>query len=609
MGLRTRMVCVRTNSIQSMIPATSPGLHKLLSSQSTDPASTGSVGDSRLGLGPAPRAETGTNRWRMLVPAFTTHVCLGAPYGWSAISAQLAREGGVVASCSSDWTLNATTWPMAIMIASGGISAALLASWTVRVGVRHSMLTGSLLFGSGLALTGLGISQHSLALMYSGNVLCGLGYGCAYTPPLQTMMDWFPDRRGLASGLVIAGFGSGALVFTPVVGALSQRFCVLPTYLGPNLETSLSPGGALEVQVEDSVREVVNCTVGDLATLPYVGLEPGYYLVNSGNTGLASSLFTLAVLYAGLLGISAMTIKRPPLDHSDHYKPSASISASNLAVPAHTVTSTPQYWLLFSTATLLATGGMALMAVARPMVQEVFTPSLPELVTPTAGSLYVMSLAVANLSGRVIWAAISDRIGTRTTFHLLCFGSVPLFLSIPHLVAGCVSDPSSPMAPFYFAGFCANTFLIVTIMGGVFSCLPPYEADLYGSKWVGAIHAKFLPFSTVRGLAGPAILLHLRQVEEDRALHKLLEVVDPNLFKETFGAGIESASLLLQGGSLTLSRLASLVPSSTLTDPSPFLYDSTMYTMGGLAILATLLHAGIRPVQRRHFVVLKPELK
>merc|ERR1719383_1568881 len=85
-----------------------------------------------------------------------------------------------------------------------------------------------------------------------------------------------------------------------------------------------------------------------------------------------------------------------------------------------------------------------------------------------------MSLAVANLSGRVIWAAISDRIGTRTTFHLLCLGSVPLFLSIPHLVAGCVSDPSSPMAPLYFAGFCANTFLIVTIMGGVFSCLPPY---------------------------------------------------------------------------------------------------------------------------------------
>ena len=75
------------------------------------------------------------NRWAMLVPAFATHVCLGAPYGWSSISAQLAREGGIVASCSSDWSLDATAWPMAIMIASGGISAALLGSWTVRVGV------------------------------------------------------------------------------------------------------------------------------------------------------------------------------------------------------------------------------------------------------------------------------------------------------------------------------------------------------------------------------------------------------------------------------------------------------------------------------------------
>ena len=121
----------------------------------------------------------------MLVPAFATHVCLGAPYGWSSISAQLAREGGIVASCSSDWSLDATTWPMAIMIASGGISAALLGSWTVRVGVRQAMASGAVMFGLGLSVAGLGVSNHSLPLLYTGNVLCGIGYGCAYTPPLQ----------------------------------------------------------------------------------------------------------------------------------------------------------------------------------------------------------------------------------------------------------------------------------------------------------------------------------------------------------------------------------------------------------------------------------------
>ena len=127
----------------------------------------------------------------MLIPAFATHVCLGAPYGWSSISGQLAREGGVVASCSTDWTLDASTWPMAIMIASGGVSAALLGSWTVRVGVRQAMATGAIMFGLGLSVAGLGVSVQSLPLLYTGNVICGLGYGCAYTPPLQVKIGFW----------------------------------------------------------------------------------------------------------------------------------------------------------------------------------------------------------------------------------------------------------------------------------------------------------------------------------------------------------------------------------------------------------------------------------
>ena len=105
----------------------------------------------------------------------------------------------------------------------------------MRVGARRAMATGAAVFGAGLAVAGLGVATHSLPLLYSGNLLCGVGYGCSYTPPLQvapmapprplqTMLDWFPDRRGLASGLVIAGFGSGALVFTPLVTLLAARW-------------------------------------------------------------------------------------------------------------------------------------------------------------------------------------------------------------------------------------------------------------------------------------------------------------------------------------------------------------------------------------------------
>jgi len=523
----------------------------------------------------------------MFLPAFTTHVCLGAPYGWSAISHRLSLERGLVSQSTSDWTLDQTTWPMAIMIASGGLSAAVLGGWTVRVGVRQAMATGGLLFGSGMLLSGLGVAQHSLPILYSGNILCGLGYGCAYTPPLQALIDWFPDKKGLASGLVIAGFGSGALAFTPAINYMSSKFCVLPTYLGSTLPSSLV--------------DLVHCTAADLAKLPYDSLSPGWYLANSGSTGISPSLSILAICYSSLIVASAFSIAKPPVGYlPPGYHPTISLASPSLNVPVSNVLSTPQFYLLFSTATLLATGGMSLMSVASPLVQEVFTTALPALVTPAFASVYLMALSVANLSGRVFWAVISDKIGRRNTFTILSLSSIPLYLSIPSLIYGCVSDPTSPLSPYYLAGFCTTSFLAVTIMGGVFSVLPPYEADLYGSKYVGAIHGKFLPFSTVRGIAGPAILLHLRSKEETKAIDEILCNIDPDLFKTTFGLDLSQAHVLLETKALTLSKLVTLLPPEMI-DPSPFLYNSSMYTMAGLAGVAAALHFAVTPVDKKHF--------
>ena len=234
--------------------------------------------------------------------------------------------------------------------------------------------------------------------------------------------------------------------------------------------------------------------------------------------------------------------------------PPITSSSSQGNVPVENVLRTPQFWLLFTTATLLATGGMSLMSVASPMVQDVFTSSLPTIVTPAWAAGYVMSLSVANLSGRVFWAAISDRIGRRQTFNILCLSSIPLYLAMPHLITACVSDPTNPAASLYLTAFCASSFLAVSIMGGVFSVLPPYEADLYGSKYVGAIHGKFLPFSTIRGIAGPGLLLHLRSVEEAKSIEEILRNVDPVQFMSTFnGADISEAALLIENKTVTLS--------------------------------------------------------
>ena len=125
------------------------------------------------------------------------------------------------------------------------------------------------------------------------SVLAGIGYGCTYTPPIQAMIEWFPDKRGIASGIVIAGFGSGALFFTPMMNTLSAKFAQMPEYLGKSIET-VTESGKMFTKVGESMQEVVYATASDLAKLPYSDLAEGFYVVGSGNTGLAGAIGTIA---------------------------------------------------------------------------------------------------------------------------------------------------------------------------------------------------------------------------------------------------------------------------------------------------------------------------
>merc|ERR1719481_258781 len=380
-----------------------------------------------------------TNRWTMFIPAFCTHVCLGAPYGWSAISAQLTRENGIVASAASDWALDVPSYPMSVMIAAGGISAAALGKWTIKAGVRKSLALGGLLYGAGFCLASAGVYNHNVGLMYAGNLLSGIGYGCAYTPPIQALIDWFPDRKGLASGIVIAGFGSGALFFTPMMSALTNKFCTLPTYLGNSVELVVE-GGKQFAKVGGELQEVVYATSGELLKLPYSGLSEGFYVVGSGNTGVGAALATIGGIYAATVVASAMIIKRPAAGYIPAgYTPPAVQAGTGANVHVDNLFKTPQFWFLFSTSTLLATGGMGLMSVAKPMIQSVFADSMPALVTTSFASAYLMALAAGNLGGRLGWAAISDKIGRRNTFHIYTLGAIPLFGSLPFFINQCVT--------------------------------------------------------------------------------------------------------------------------------------------------------------------------
>ena len=190
------------------------------------------------------------------------------------------------------------------------MSAAALGKWSMKVGTRATMTLGGALFGTAFAVSGMGVAMHSLPLLYLGNVIAGVGYGCAYTPPIQALLEWFPDKRGLASGVVIAGFGSGALFFTPAMNNFIQQFHKLPTYLGSSLET-VTEGGKLFSNVGGQMTEVVYATAADLAKLPFSGLSEGFYVVGSGNTGVGTGLMALGGIYAAAIMGSAITIKKP----------------------------------------------------------------------------------------------------------------------------------------------------------------------------------------------------------------------------------------------------------------------------------------------------------
>ena len=248
------------------------------------------------------------------------------------------------------------------------------------------------------------------------NFLLNRIFSSTYTPPIQALIEWFPDKRGLASGIVIAGFGSGALFFAPMMNYLSAKYAQMPEYLGKSIET-VNEGGKLFTKVGDTMQEVVMATAQgiiqcfintlvflnihiftDLAKLPYSDLSEGFYLVGSGNTGVAPALATIAAIYGATVVTSALLMKKPAPGYipDGWTPPSTSAGGSDQNVNVATVMKTPQFWLLFSTSTLLCTGGMGLMSVAKPMISEVFSTAMPSVVTASFASSYLLVFIYTN---------------------------------------------------------------------------------------------------------------------------------------------------------------------------------------------------------------------
>ena len=540
------------------------------------------------------------NRWLIALPAFATHMCIGAPYAWSAMSWPLTRENGFVTSAASDWSLAETTLPLSIVFLMHGVVAALAGKWQMKVGPRTAIAAAGVCFGGGLSIGSLGISMHNLWLIYLGyGFFGGTGLGLAYTPPVQALINWFPDKKGVASGLTIAGFGSGALVFEPLVNLLRGKFAKMPEFLGTQDQVqTVTEGGRLFADIGGQLKEVVLASTSDLAVLPYHGLSEGLYLVGSGDSGNAAVLATIGLAYFGIMMASAFAMRLPAPGYlPDGYTPpQTALGGAMQNVAVDTVMKTPQFYLLATVLFCVATGGMGMFSVAKPMVSDVFSSALPTIVRASFGSTFLLLLAAGNLGGRLGWSAFSDKFGRRNTFHLIALGSLPLYLAVPYLVDSVVSTQSA--LPLFL--FCGSTALAISFYGGAYAALPAYEADLFGSKYVGAIHGRFLLASSAASLAGPTILLMLRKYAEQNAISDLLAKCDPAKFKACFGEDIDKCQALIEAKTVTINKLMNILPVGT-QDPTPYLYNTTMYTMASFMAVAAISNYLVKSVDQKYF--------
>jgi MFS family permease len=238
---------------------------------------------------------------------------------------------------------------------------------------------------------------------------------------------------------------------------------------------------------------------------------------------------------------------------------------------------------------------VTIISTVKMLMTDCFATVLPALVTGGVAAGYVAALSAANMAGRLGWAAVSDKLGRRNTYYLFAAG-IPAAASIPLLTSSVVAAPSAvPLVAFV-----GGTALMVSFYGGLFSVLPAYLADVFGQKNVGAIHGRALTAWSAAALTGPTLMGWLRGDAYNNAINDLVTRVDPAAFQAKFGAPISELAELVAAKTVTIHSLLELTPAGT-PDPTPSLYNTTMYSMCGIMAVAAACNAMMRPVANHHF--------
>jgi MFS family permease len=418
--------------------------------------------------------------------ALCMHLCIGQAYAFSVFNLPMSKLIGITKSAPDDWKLTDLGWIFSIAIVFLGLSAAVFGRWVEEAGPRRAMFTAGLCWTVGFLLSAVGVYVHQLWIVYLGyGVFGGIGLGIGYISPVSTLIKWFPDRPGMATGMAIMGFGGGAFIASPLSVWLMQKFST-PTHIG-----------------------------------------------------VAEAFICLGIIYLCFTWIGAAMVRVP----APGWKPEgyvAPVVAQKLItrndVFVYDALKTPQFWLIWWVLCLNVTAGIGVLGQASAMSQEMF----PGRVTPVAAAGFVGLISLFNMLGRFFWASTSDLIGRKNTYFCFFVIGTALYILVPW--TGAIGS---------VALFVLCFIVIISMYGGGFATVPAYLKDMFGTRYVGAIHGWLLTAWSAAGIFGPVLVNYIREYQIERGI------------------------------------------------PKAQAYNSTMYIMAGLLVVGFICNAGIKAVHDR----------
>ena len=546
-------------------------------------------------------AKEGFNRWLIAPAALGIHLCIGSVYAWSLFNPALIKRLGVVTSAADDWTLKSVVWIFTVAIVFLGLSAAVGGKWLEKVGPRMVGTVSAICWGGGFIVGGIGILTGELWLLYLGyGVIGGCGLGLGYVSPVGTLIRWFPDRRGMATGIAIMGFGGGAMIAKFMIEPFIKIYYKAPEYLGTvDAVELITQSGRRLVEIAGELREVVVVGANDLAGMYAPGPE-GVYLVGTGTVGVAQAFFTLGAIYFVIMMCAAFGYRVPREGWKPvGWEPPTEDKQKSMITQHHVhideALKTRQFYQLWVILCFNVTAGIGVLGVAKTMMSEIFGSTLPHIVDAAFASTYVLMISLFNMIGRIFWASSSDYLGRRNTYWIFFTLGIILYCSIPYTAQQVSVNPSVVWLVYFYAA----TMLIFTMYGGGFATIPAYLADIFGTKYVGGIHGRLLTAWASAGVFGPLAITSLREISVKNAIRDLMEKIDPTTFQEKFGAGVNQLDQLVTAKTVTINKLMEIAPSGTV-DPTSGLYNTTMYLMAVVLFVALIMNATMRPVDAKH---------